>query len=83
MSQKRVKSKVGPEPFDSHLTQHASDASQIECWGEEIDSQVTHTHQVGEVPLHWEVPFHWEAPWGCRGVGGFLASLIRLIIPIP
>ena len=32
-SQMRVKSKVGPEPFDSHLTQTASNANQIKCWG--------------------------------------------------
>ena len=39
----RIKSQVRPEPFDSHLTQHASNASQFEWWGEAIDSQLTHT----------------------------------------
>ena len=33
MSQMRVKSKVGPKPFDSHLIQNASNASQIKCGG--------------------------------------------------
>jgi hypothetical protein len=33
MRQLRVNSKVGPEPVDAQLTQNASTASQLKCWG--------------------------------------------------
>ena len=46
ISEMRIKSKVWPDPIDSHLAQNESKWSRIKFWGDTTDWQSTHTHNL-------------------------------------